>query len=110
MIRETISKIEAKLKDTHALNDQTRRELGDLLGTLKSEITELSKTDAPTAQRIAGLTESSAHEAIREGGNPEELKMSLEKLLGSVDGFEKSHPTLVEIVNRIATTLSSLGI
>jgi hypothetical protein len=31
-------------------------------------------------------------------------------LSASVEGFEKSHPKLVEIVNRICTALSGLGI
>ena len=110
MIEDTISKIEAKLKDTGSITEQSKRELAGLLGTLKTEITELSKTHAEQAQSIAGFAQTSAHEAIREEKNPELLKLSLEGLATSVDGFEKSHPTLVQIVNRICTTLSNLGI
>src|SRR5437868_2497869 len=110
MIDETISQIEARLKDAGSLSEQTRQELTRLLATLKSEITELSKTHAEQAQSIAGFAQTSAHEAIREEKNPELLKLSLEGLATSVDGFEKSHPTLVQIVNRICTTLSNLGI
>src|SRR5437762_2411146 len=110
MIDETISKIEAKLKDTGSINEQAKQELTRLLGTLKTEITELSKTHAEQAQSIAGFTQTSTHEAIREEKNPELLKLSLEGLATSVDGFEKSHPKLVQLVNRICTTLSNLGI
>jgi len=110
MIEETISKIEAKLKDAGSINEQSKRELAGLLATLKTEITELSKTHADQAQSIAGFAQASAHEAIREEKNPELLKLSLEGLATSVDGFEKSHPSLVQIVNRICTTLSNLGI
>src|SRR5438067_4551101 len=110
MIEDTISKIEAKLKDTGSITEQAKRELAGLLGTLKTEITELSKTHADQAQSIAGFAQASAHEAIREEKNPELLKLSLEGLATSVDGFEKSHPSLVQIVNRICTMLSNLGI
>src|SRR6266481_3892251 len=110
MIEETISKIEAKLKDAGSINEQSKRELAGLLATLKTEITELSKTHADQAQSIAGFAQASAHEAIREEKNPELLKLSLEGLATSVDGFEKSHPSLVQIVNRICTMLSNLGI
>ena len=110
MIDDTISKIEARLKEAGSLNEDARRELSGLLGTLKTEITELSKTHAEQAQSIAGFTQTSTHEAIREEKNPELLKLSLEGLATSVDGFEKSHPKLVQLVNRICTTLSNLGI
>jgi hypothetical protein len=110
MIRETIAKIEERLKNSATLNDQTRQELVSLLGTLKKEVTELSKTDTEHAARIAGYAETSAEEATRPEPNPETLKSSIDSLSTSVEGFETSHPGLVQIVNRIATMLSNLGI
>ena len=110
MIDDTISKIEAKLKDAGSLNEESKRELAGLLATLKTEITALSRTHAEQAQSIAGFAQTSAHEAIREEKNPQLLKLSLEGLAASVDGFEGSHPSLVQIVNRICTTLSNIGI
>ena len=110
MIDDTISKIEAKLKDTGAISEESKRELSGLLATLKGEITQLAKTHAEQAQSIAGFTQTSTHEAIREERNPELLKLSLEGLATSVDGFENSHPSLVQIVNRICKMLSDLGI
>ncbi len=110
MIDETISKLEAKLRDAGTLNDEAREELARLLSKLKTEITELSKTHAEQAQSIVDFAQTSTHEATREEKNPELLKLSLEGLETSVEGFEKSHPALVQIVNRICTTLSNLGI
>ena|SRR5690349_14484315 len=110
MTQETISKLEAKLRDSAALSPETRQELLELLGQLKSEVTELSRSNAAQAESIAGHTEFSTREAIREEKNPELLQRSLDDLSASVTGFEKSHPKLVEVVNRIATTLSNLGI
>jgi hypothetical protein len=110
MIDDTISKIEATLRNTDSFKDERRRELLSLLDTLKIEIALLSRTDADQARRIAAFTETSADEAIRGDRNPDQLQLSLRRLAASVDGFETSHPNLVQAVNRICTTLSNLGI
>ncbi len=109
MIQDTISKIESRIGQS-GVKDDSKAELLTLLGTLKSEVAELSKTHGEEAQSIAGFTEVSAHEATREQPNPALLEHSLGGLSASVDGFEKSHPRLVAIVNRICTTLSNIGI
>src|SRR5215831_12089476 len=110
MIEDTIGKIEAKIQSADSIKDERRQELLQLLGTLKSEVGELSKTHGEQAQSIAGFTEISAHEATRSEQNPELLRLSLEGLSSSVAGFEESHPHLVRIVNAISHTLSNLGI
>ena len=110
MIEDTVSKIEAKLQAADTISEDRKRDLLQLLGTLKGEITELSKTHGEQAQSIAGFTEMSAHEATRSEQNPELLQLSLKGLSSSVEGFEKSHPRLVQIVNAISNMLSNLGI
>jgi hypothetical protein len=110
MIEETIGKIEARIEGSDAIKEERRRELLQLLGTLKSEVAELSKTHGEQAQSIAGFTQLSAHEATRSEQNPELLKLSLDGLGSSVQGFESSHPRLVQIVNAISHALSNLGI
>jgi hypothetical protein len=110
MIRETISEIEARLQNSASLNPETKQELRDLLSKLKAEITELARTDADQARSIAGFADSSTHEATRTEKKPELLQHSLDGLSASVEGFEESHPQLVQLVNRICTTLSNLGI
>ena len=109
MIQDTISKIEIRIGQS-AVRDDSKAELLTLLGTLKSEVAELSKTHGDEAQSIAGFTQVSAHEATRDEPNPALMKHSLDGLAASVGGFEKSNPRLVAIVNRICTTLSNLGI
>ena len=109
MIHDTISKIENRLAQS-AVKDESKAELAELLGTLKAEVAELSKTNTEAAQSIAGFTQVSAHEATRVEPNPALLEHSLGGLSASVEGFEKSHPRLVDIVNRLCTTLSNLGI
>lgn len=110
MIEETISKIKSRIEGADVIKDDRKQELLELLGTLKSEVAELSKTHGDDAQSIAGFTEVSAHEATRTEQNPELLKLSLSGLGSSVQGFEESHPKLVQIVNAISQTLSNLGI
>ncbi|OPY06704.1 MAG: hypothetical protein A4E66_02143 [Syntrophus sp. PtaB.Bin001] len=110
MIQNTIEKIEERLKKAESLTEENKAELINLLSTLKAEIIELSNTHSEHAESITGFTELSAREATRKEKNPELMKLSLEGLAASVEGFETSHPTLVGVVNRICTALSNLGI
>jgi len=110
MIKRTLSEIKTRIQKAGSIKEENKSKLLDLLSTLKSEIEELSKTQADHAKSIAGFTDISTHEAIREEKNPELLKLSIEGLSSSVKGFEMSHPKLAEIVNSICLTLSNLGI
>lgn len=110
MIEDTVNNIEAKIRASESINEDRKRELLQLLETLKSEIGTLSKTNVEQAQSIAGFTELSAHEATRTEQNPELLKLSLKGLSSSVGGFERSHPRLVQIVNAISNTLANWGV
>ena len=110
MIEKTIGNIEARIQAADSISAERKRELLQLLATLKSEVAGLSKTHEEHAQSIAGFTGLSAHEATRDQKNPRLLKLSLEGLSSSVEGFENSHPKLVQIVNAISNGLSNLGI
>ena len=110
MIQETITKIEARVKEAQSLKDDKKKELLNLLSTLKAEISEFSKTHPEHTQSIASFAEASIHEAIRKEKDPQLLRISLQGLSTSVGGFESSHPKLVGIVNSICLTLSNIGI
>lgn len=110
MIHDTISKIEERIRAAEAVGGENKAELLKLLAALKSEVSGLSKTHAEEAQSIAGFTAVSAHEATRGERNPELVDLSIKGLSSSVQGFEESHPRLVQVVNSICTTLSNLGI
>jgi len=110
MIDETVSKLEAQLREAGNLAPGRKDELLRLLGTLKAEVAELSKTNREDAQSIARFTEVSALEATRVEQNPKLRELSLAGLRSSVEGFEESHPKLVQAVNSISQTLSNLGI
>jgi hypothetical protein len=110
MIDDTIAKLETRIKNAESVKPENRSELLTLLGTLRSEISALSQTHGEDAESIAGFTSVSAHEALRSQPNPELVRISLDGLSSSVGEFERSHPGLVQIVNRICHTLSNLGI
>lgn len=110
MIEDTIGKIESRLQAADSIPEERRSELLSLLTTLKSEVAKLSKTHEEQAESIAGFAELSTREAIRSEQNPQLLKLSLEGLNSSVQGFEESHPRLVQIVGAVTNTLSNLGI
>ncbi len=110
MIQNTIEKIENKVKKIDSLKDESKTQLLNLLSTLKSEITELSKTKGEQAESIMGFAEISTHEATRQDKNPQLLELSIDGLSSSVKGFEVSHPSLVGTVNSICVMLSNLGI
>ena len=110
MIEETVRKIESRIQSSESIKPERREELLQLLSKLKAEVAELSKTHEEHAQSIAKFTDLSAHEATRTQPNPRSLDHSLQGLRSSVDGFEESHPKLVQIVNAISNALSNLGI
>jgi anti-sigma factor RsiW len=110
MIEDTIQQIEARLTSAENLPPEKRAELSELLAALKREVADLARTHAEEAQSIAGFAQVSAHEATRAEVQPELLQYSLRGLSRSVEGFEESHPRLVQAVNSICTTLSNLGI
>ncbi len=110
MLEPTITNIENKIRQNSSIEDKEKAELLQLLGSLKNEISELSKTDKEHAESITGFAQTSAHEATRKEKNEQLLDLSLKGLTSSVDELESSHPRLVEIVNRISHILSNMGI
>lgn len=110
MIDDTVSKLEAQLRGAARLSPDRKEELLRLLGTLKAEISELSRTNQEEAQSIAKFAEISTLEATRTAKNQKLQDLSLEGLKSSVEGFEESHPKLVQVVDSISRTLSNLGI
>ena len=109
MIEKTISEIETKISGADAVNAAQKAELLQLLGTLKTEVAMLAKTHSEQADSIAGFAKMSAHEATRTEQNPRLRELSDKGFRSSVDGFEKSHPKLVQVVSSISKTLSELG-
>jgi len=110
MSQDTIEKIEAKLRNSAALDEATRTDLLQMLTTLKGEVAGLATTHSDEAESIAGFAGTSTHEATRANTDQRLLELSLEGLSSSAKEFEVSHPDLVKIVNSMCTMLSNIGI
>jgi hypothetical protein len=110
MIRDTLEKLEATLRQATTLKEENRAELLELLARLKAETDDLEKIDAEQAHSIAGFVALSTHEATRAEPDPKLLELSLNGLSHSVARFEETHPQLVQVANSICNALSNLGI
>ncbi len=110
MIQDRIAKIEAKLHSTEHLSPETRAELLGLLADLKAEVAPLAETHGEQVRSITQLTDAAVEEATREDKQSDTATEAFEGLTSSVRDFEASHPRLVQIVDRLALTLSNMGI
>jgi hypothetical protein len=110
MIHNRIEELEKKITATPNVNEETRGELLKLVSEIKREISALPQGQSDQAQSIAGFAAVTAHEAVRAEQNPQLLRLSAEGLQASVNGFENTHPGLVQAVNAFCRTLSNLGI
>jgi Mg2+ and Co2+ transporter CorA len=110
MIQDRLDKIEQRLKQSNTVKESDKAELLNLLTTLRTEISNLSRTHHEQAESIAGFAELSTHEAMRSEKSPELFNLSIEGLTSSVQDFEISHPKLVGIINTFCTMLANLGI
>jgi hypothetical protein len=110
MIQDRIAKIEAKLHSTEHLSPETRAELLGLLADLKAEVGPLAETHGELAQNITQYTDAAVDQATREDKQADSASEAFEGLTSSVRDFEVSHPRLVQIVDRLALTLSNMGI
>jgi hypothetical protein len=91
MIEEIIRDLEAKIRG-EGISDSVKGELLQTLAKLKAEMAAKEKTSDATQEKLKSLR------------NP------IEDLRASVEGWEQSHPKIVETVNNISNTLSNLGI
>ncbi|MCX5806310.1 MAG: DUF4404 family protein [Proteobacteria bacterium] len=110
MLEKTITSIETNIKNAVSIGEKDREDLLELLSILKSEVLELSKTNAEHAESITGFAKVSAHEVTRQKKNPNLIELSLTGLTSSIDELENTHPTLVETVNKISHILANMGI
>lgn len=110
MIQDRIEKIETTLRNSPNLAAETRDELLQLIDDLKAEVTPLVQSHCDDVQSIARFADASVHEATRSEQKPALFEAALKGLSRSVQGFEASHPKLVQAVDRLALTLSNMGI
>lgn len=110
MINDRIDKLEAKVRSAQNIHEETRNELLGLLESLKTEIEKLSETHEEDAKSIARFADISTLEATRAERKPQLVDAALSGLNSSIETFETTHPSLTQIVNRLAVVLSNVGI
>ena len=110
MLKDTLTELEKKIKDSENIPPQKKDEYFTLLKDLNAEINHLSRVNAEKAESISGFTNISAHEATREEINPNLIQIAVNGLSESVKEFEASYPKLVSTVNDLCVFLSKIGI
>jgi len=110
MLKNTLSQIESKIKNSPNIPEDKKSEYFDLLQKLNGEVNELNKSNHEKAESVKAFTRIAAHESTREEINPQLFQIALDGLASSVQEFERTHPRLVQTVNSICTFLSKLGI
>jgi hypothetical protein len=110
MIPERLAQIEATLRQSPNIPEATREELLELVAGLKAEVAPLAATHGEDADHITGSADAAVQAAVHRDEQPEKAAKAVEGLAASVRDFEASHPRLVEIVDRLALTLSNMGI
>ncbi len=110
MIDEHFAQIRESLEGVEKLSAAEKLRLLELLGELRAEVDALARSRDRDAMDVSLLAAASAREAVRIPRRPEVLGETLQGLVASVEGLENTHPRLVAAVNRIALTLSGMGI
>jgi prephenate dehydratase len=110
MIENRIKVIQSTTEAARNIPDDGKAELLKLLSELKSEVNELAETHHDEASSITRFVDASVHEASRLQKNAQLADTALHGLRLSIQGLEESHPMIVRIVSRFATTLSNMGI
>ncbi len=109
IMEDTLSQLEEKISQA-PLSDPQRKELLSLTQSLRKETLPLAETHRQSGENIVGLAHKATHEALQEQRDPHRQKQASDALQSSVQEFEKSHPVLVDTVDRICRILANLGI
>ena len=110
MIEETINKIVGKILDAENVPAAQKQELFTLLEQLRSHTNTLAQTNGEKAQAIADSVHATTQAATDDQADTSSVKDSAAGLRSTVEGFEQSHPQLVQVVHSLSNTLSSMGI
>lgn len=110
MIEERFQEIEAQLKESSQIPEETKAELLKLLAALRDEAASLTAGHDEDVRSLAKFVDASTHETTRSEKKPKLIEAALSGLKGSAESFEASHPKLAEVVNQIAVELSNMGL
>ena len=80
MLKETLEKLEAKIKASPNIPEEKKQEYYALLSELNEQVNSVACTDLQKAESIKEFTKISTHEATRDEVNPNLLRASLDGL------------------------------
>ena len=106
---EYLDEMDAIINGAHRLPDHKRDKLLSLSHLLRAELNELHTLDVVNAQHISSLVQEVTAQSVSFQDAPDTSPLN-EQLSEVVRRFEVSHPRLVDVVQRICTLLSGLGI
>lgn len=86
-----------------------REKLNDYLEELKKETEKLELIDPQAAERLKELT-NNIEKTMATQGEDNAGKELNDGIQGNLEHFEREHPSVTSILNRIATLLSDMGI
>lgn len=110
MSLKKIEAIEKKIAATSQIDAKIKKDLLDLMRSLKAELAGLKEMHPETAHNIADKTNISAEKILNSDSGENGLQKDIEGLQETVGEFEVSHPKLVQVVNRLCMMLSDIGI
>ena len=93
MIEDHLKELRAMLEQAANLPEETRTKLLGHVDAIESEAAEVADEDS----------ESEAESA------PEEQHHGIGRLIGAVEEIEASHPDITALINRIAGTMTNIG-
>jgi hypothetical protein len=107
MSLKKIEAIEKKIEATSHIDAKIKKDLLDLMHSLKAELKDVHPE---TAHEIADKTNISTGKVLASDNKKNELQEDIDGLQETVGEFEASHPKLVQVVNRLCMMLSDIGI
>jgi hypothetical protein len=101
MLEDRIRNIEARVASSANLPEPAKAELLELLNALRAEFQEVNKEHLDRAESATGRADVPHGETVED---------ALGGLTSTVTELETMHPRLSDLVNRLAVTLSNIGI
>ena len=110
MSADQASAIQKRIQSAHGISRAAKDELLRLFLAALAEIRLLGKTRFVDARRISTFLHVFTSELIHADQNPLLMMAAARGLTCSVEGFQNSHPALVEFANRLVALPARIDI
>jgi hypothetical protein len=110
MIKNTLQKIEATVRDAPRASAETKEQLLALVRELSAELEALERTHREHAHTIAGHADEAVTEAMGPSAAVPVTGQARTGFGASVSELEASYPKLASLVRSISDSLANVGI